>query len=162
MKCFNCLNFVTARTFLTGWHLFRFFTVGPFLCTPSVILDFCFVLVASSTVIWACLVGAHRCKLEVEDFIFHVAVFSRETFQTLAWKFLLCVLQKVVGVYIFPNFVLVQLIVVQKLVKTNPRRLNKFCFFYIICKWHVIVQTYRNKKLNILIITSQSKEKNSN
>ena len=29
-----------------------------------------------------------------------------ETFQTLALKFLLCVLQKVFRVYIFPNFVL--------------------------------------------------------
>ena len=113
-----------------------------------------------------CNLGAFGWRTQVQTgswgFYFHVAVFSRETFQTLAWKFLLCVLQKVVGVYIFPNFVLVQLIVVQKLVKTNPRRLNKFCFFYIICKWHVIVQTYRNKKLNILIITCQSKEKNTN
>ena len=58
-------------------------------------------------VIWASLVGAHRPKLEVEDFIFHAAVFSRETFQTLAWKFLLYVPQKVFGVYIFSNFVLV-------------------------------------------------------
>ena len=96
MKCLNCLNFVTAHAFLTGWYLFTFFTVGPFLCTPSVIRDFCFILV-----------GAHKSKLKVEDFIFHVAVFSRETFQTLAWKFLLCVLQNVFGVYIFPNFVLV-------------------------------------------------------
>ena len=133
MKCLNCRNFVTAHTFLTGWHLFTFFTVAPFLCSLSVILDFCFILVASNTVIWASLVGAHRSKLEVEDFIFHVVVFSRETFQTLAWKFLLCVPQKVFGVYIFPNFVL-----------------------------HVIVQTYQNKKLNIPIKTCQSKDKNTN
>ena len=71
----------------------------------GVTLDFCFILLASNTVIWASLVGAHRSKLEVEDFVFHVVVFSRETFQTLAWKLLLCVLQKVFGVYIFPNFV---------------------------------------------------------
>ena len=58
MKCLNCLNFVTAHTFLTGWHLFTFFTAGPFSCTPLVILDFCFILVASNTVIWASLVGA--------------------------------------------------------------------------------------------------------
>ena len=90
MECLNCRNFVTAQAFLTGWYLSTFFTVAPFLCTPSVILDFCFILVASNTVIWASLVGAHRSKLEVEDFIFHVVVFSRETFQTLAWKFLLC------------------------------------------------------------------------
>ena len=49
MKCFNCLNYVTAHAFVTGWHLFTFFTVGPFLCTPSVILDFCFILVTSNT-----------------------------------------------------------------------------------------------------------------
>ena len=83
--------------------------------------------------IWASLVGAHKSKLEIEDFIFHVVVFSRETFQTLAWKLLLCVLQKVFGVYIFPNFVL-----------------------------HVIVQTYQNKKLNIPIKTCQSKKKYAN
>ena len=130
MKCLNCLNFVTAHAFLTGWYLFTFFTVAPFCCTPSVILDFCFILLASNTVIWASLVGTHRSKLEVEDFIFHVVVFSRETFQTLAWKFLLCVPQKVFGVYIFPNFVL-----------------------------HVIVQTYQNKKLNIPIKTCQQRRK---
>ena len=129
MKCINCLNFVTAHAFLTGWYLFTFFTVAPFWCTPSVILDFCFILLASNTAIWASLVGTHRSKLEVEDFIFHAVVFSRETFQTLAWKFLLCVPQKVFGVYIFPNFVLMQYIVVQKLAKPNPRRVNTFCLF---------------------------------
>ena len=103
MKCINCLNFVAAHAFLTGWYLFTFFTVAPFWCTPSVILDFCFILLASNTVIWASLVGAYRSKLEVKDFIFHVVVFFRETFQTLAWKFLLCVPQKVFGVYIFAN-----------------------------------------------------------
>ena len=87
------------NTFLTGWYLFTFFTVAPFWCTPLVTLDFCFILLTSNTVIWASLVGTHRSKLEVEDFIFHVVVFSRETFQTLAWKFLLCVPQKVFGVY---------------------------------------------------------------
>ena len=131
MKCHNCRNFMTAHAFLTGWYLFTFFTATLFLCTPSVKLDFCFILVASNTVIWVSLLGAHRFKLEVEDFIFHVVVFSRETFQTLAWKFLLCVPQKVFGVYIFPNFVLVQYIVVQKLVKANPRRLNTFCLFLL-------------------------------
>ena len=98
---------MTAHTFLTGWHTFTFFTVAPFLFTLSVILDFCFMLVASNTVIWPSLFGAHRFKLEMEDFIFHVVVFSRETFKTLAWKFLLCVPQKVSGVNVFPNFVLV-------------------------------------------------------
>ena len=131
MKCLNCLNFVTAHAFLTGWYLFTFFTAAPFWCTPSVILDFCFILLASNTVIWASLVGAHRPKLEIKDFIFHAVVFSRETFQTLPWKFLLCVLQIVFGVYIFPNFVLVLYIVVQKLVKANPRLLNTFCLFLL-------------------------------
>ena len=49
MKCLNCQNFVTAHAFLTGWHLFTYFTVGPFLCTPSALLDFCFILVTSNT-----------------------------------------------------------------------------------------------------------------
>ena len=83
------------------------FTVAPFFCTQCVILDFCFITVASNTVIWASLFGAHRFKLEAEDFIFHVTVFSRKTFQTLAWKFLPCVPQKIFGIYIFPYFVLV-------------------------------------------------------
>ena len=129
MKCINCRNFKTAHSFLTGRHLFTFFTVVPFLCAPSVKLDFCFILVASNTVIFASLFVAHRFKLKVEDFIFHVVVFSIETFQTLAWKFLLCVSQKVFGVYISPNFVLAQHIVVQKLVKTYPRRVYTFCLF---------------------------------
>ena len=127
MKCLNYLNVVT-HAFLTGCYLFTFFPVAPSWCTPSVILDFCFILLATNTAIWANLVGGHKSKLEVEDSIFHVAVFSRETFQTLAWKFLLCVPQKVFGVYIFPNFVL---IVVQKLVKANPRCLNTFCLFLL-------------------------------
>ena len=123
MKCLNCQNFVTAHACLTGRYLVTFFTV----------LHRSYWISASScslpTLICASLVGTHRSKLqlEVEDFIFHV-VFSRETFQTLAWKFLLCVPQKVFGVYIFPNFVL---IVVQKLVKANPRCLNTFCLFLL-------------------------------
>ena len=84
------------------WHLFTFFAGAPFLCTQSVKLGFCFILIASNTVIWASLFGARRFK----HFIFHVILFSRETFQTLAWKFLLCVPQKIFGVYIFPYFVL--------------------------------------------------------
>ena len=110
------------HAFLTGLYLFTFFPVAPFWCTPTVILDFCLILLATNTAaIWANLVGAHRSKLEVEDFIFHVVVFSRETFQTFACKFLLCVPQKVFGVYIFPNFVLLSYIVVEKLLKANPR-----------------------------------------
>ena len=44
---------MTARAILTGWYLFIFFTVATFLSTPTVMLDFCFILVASNTVIWA-------------------------------------------------------------------------------------------------------------
>ena len=142
MKCLNCRNFKAAHSFLSDWHLFTFFTVAPFLCAPSVKLDFCFVLVASNTVILARLFVSHRFKLKVEDFIFHVVVFSIETFQTLARKFLLFVSQKVFGVYIFPNFILAEHIVVQKLVKTYPRRVYTFSIF----KWHLIVQIHRNKQ----------------
>ena len=63
----------------------------------------------------------HRFKPEVKDFIFHVVAFSIETFQILLWKFLLCFVQKVFGVYIFPNFVLLQHIVVQKQVKNKKQ-----------------------------------------
>ena len=35
-------------------------------------------------------------------------------------------------------------------------------FVFFISRWHVIVQTHRNKKLNILTITCQSKEKKTN
>ena len=101
MKCLNCLDFVTAHAFLS-FRIFHSCTIlGEF--------------------------GWHT----VEDFFFHVLVFSRETFQTLAWKFLLCVTQKVFGVYIFPNFVTVQYIVVQKLFKAIPRRLNTSCLFLL-------------------------------
>ena len=98
---------MTGQAFLTGWHLFTFFTVAPFLCTPLVILDFCFILVTSNTVIWVSFFGTHKFKLEVQVFIFHVVLFFRGTFQTLGWKFLLCIPQKVFGVYIFSNFDLV-------------------------------------------------------
>ena len=50
MKCLNYLNFVT-HPFLTGWYLFIFFPVAPFWCIPSVILDLCFVLLATNTAI---------------------------------------------------------------------------------------------------------------
>ena len=136
MKCLNCGNFVTAHAFLTGRHLFIFFTVAPFLCALLVILDFCFILVTSNTVISTSLFGALKFKLEVKDFIFHGVVFSRETFQTLAWKFLLCIPQNVFGVYIFPNFVLVQYIAVQKSVKTYPSlvyTLFVFFNFHVAC-----------------------------
>ena len=97
---------ISWHTFLTGWYLFIFFPVAPFWCTPSVILDFCFILLTTNTAIWANLVGAHRSKLEVEDFIFHVVIFSRETFQT--WRGNSCfAFHKKFSGFIFPNFVLV-------------------------------------------------------
>ena len=139
MKCLNCLSFVTAHVIL-NWlislHSFSQLHHSGVLQRSYWISasSFCFIfLLASNTVIWASLVGACRSKLEVEDFLFHVVVFSRKTFQTLACNFLLCVPQKVFGVYIFPNFVL-----------------------------HVIARSYRSKKLNIPIKTFQSKEKNTN
>ena len=72
----------------------------------------------------------------------------------LAWKFLLCVLQKVFWVYIFPNFVLVEHILVQKLVKTRSsyrrcslrkgvlRNYTKFTG-----KFRPGLQLYKNKRL---------------
>ena len=43
--------------------------------------------------------------------------------------------------YIFPNFVLVKYIVVQKLVKTNPRHVNTFCLFLFAGGMYIIVET---------------------
>ena len=37
MKCPNCRNFVTAQTFLTGWHLLTFLTAVPFMCIEAVV-----------------------------------------------------------------------------------------------------------------------------
>ena len=151
----------SAHAFFHSRYLFTFFTVEPFWCIYSIghtgfLLHLtCF---QCNTVIWASLVRKHRPKLEV-DFIFHVVFSSIETFQTLAWKFLLWVLQKIFGVYIFPNFVLVQYTVIQKLVKANPRRLNIFCLFLLFAGG--MYQTYQNK-LNALIITCQSNKKNTN
>ena len=126
MKCLNYLNFVT-NAFLTGWYFFTFFPVVPFWHTPLVILDFCFILLATNTAIWTNLVGAHRSKLEVEDFIFHVVVFSKVWHGNSCFAF-----RKKVSGFIFPNFVLVQYIVLQKLLKTNPRRLNTFYLFQLL------------------------------
>ena len=47
-----------------------------FQCTQSVILDFCFILVASNTVIWPSLFGLHKFKLKAEGFTLHVTVLS--------------------------------------------------------------------------------------
>ena len=76
-------------------------------------------------------------KLEVQDFMSHVVIFSRETFQTFAWKFLLCFPQKVFGVYVFPYFVLVSYMIVQNLVKTFLRRIYTF---FVLKKQEVIFQ----------------------
>ena len=48
-----------------------------FQCTQSVILDFCFILVASNTVIWPSLFGLHKFRLKAEGFALHVTVLSR-------------------------------------------------------------------------------------
>ena len=56
--------------------------------------------------------GAHRFKLEVDDIV----------------VFLVCVLQKVFEVYVFPNFVLVWHIVLQKLGKINATRIYFLSF----------------------------------
>ena len=118
MNCPNWRNFVTAHAFLTSWHLFTFFKsytiIVYFISHTEFLLHLgCFQYCN------LCELGAHRFKLEVEDFFFYVVVSSRETFQILAQKFLLCIPQKVFRVYIFPNFVLLQHIVVEKLVKTS-------------------------------------------
>ena len=67
---------------ILNW-LISFYIVASFWCTPLVILDFCSILFASNTVIWASLAGAHRSKLEVKGFTFHVVVFSTENFHNL-------------------------------------------------------------------------------
>ena len=119
MKCLICRNFVTVHAFLTGWHLFTFFTVATFLCTPSVILDFCFILVASNTVIWASLFDAHRFKHWKSRILFSMLQYSPEKLSKL-WDENSCLAfcKKCSGLY-FSNFVLVQHIVAQKLVKTK-------------------------------------------
>ena len=71
------------------------------MCIPSFILDFCFILVASNTVIWACLFGAHRFKLEVENFIFHVVVFFRKTFQVWHGNSCFVLHKKILGLIFF-------------------------------------------------------------
>ena len=48
------------------------------------------------------------------------------------------------------------------LFKNYLKQTQGFLPFPFICRWHVIVETYRKKKLNILIITCQSMEKNTN
>ena len=75
-----------------------------------------------------------------QGFFFHVVVFFRETFPTLAWKFLLCVLQKVFEVYIFPNFVLGVVHSCSKISWNKPKT-RKYFLSYFICRWHLIVET---------------------
>ena len=101
MRCLNYLNFVT-NAFLNRWYLFTFFPVAPFWRTPSFKLDFYFILLATNTAIWKNLVGAHWSKLEVQDFIFHVVVFSKLWHGNSCFAF-----RKKVSGFIFPNFVLV-------------------------------------------------------
>ena len=118
MKCLICRNLVTVYAFLTGWHLFTFFTVATFLCTPSVILDFCFILVASNTVIWASLMHTGL-NTGSRGFYFPCCSILQRNFPNFGMKILALHSAKSVRVYIFSNFVLVQHIVAQKLVKTK-------------------------------------------
>ena len=129
MKCLNCRNFVTAHVFLTGWQLFIFFTVVPFLFAPLVILDFCFILVASNTVICASLFGAHRFNLKDEDFIIHVQ-YSPEKLSKL-WHGNSCYAfrKKMLGFIFFLVLFSCSTYIVQKLTKTYPRRIYTFCLF---------------------------------
>ena len=143
MNWLNCPNFLTAHAFLTGWHLFTFLTVAPFLCIEVVVQKFsvkrCSQKFRKNSQENTCARASFLIKLEAK-----------------AWKFLLCVPQKVFGVYIFPNFVL---IVVQKLVKANPRCLNTFCLFLLFaCN----CSNLSKQEAKHSIKTCQSKEKNSN
>ena len=77
MKCLNFWNFVATHTFSSGWHLFTVLIVALFLRTQSrflrtLMLGFCFILVASIAVIWPSSFSGYRFKLEAEDFIFHI------------------------------------------------------------------------------------------
>ena len=117
MNFLNCRNFLKARGFLTCWHLFTFFTVAPFLSTTLVILDFCFILVASNT-------GSRRCY-------FPCCSILQGNFPNFGMEILALRSGKSFRGLYFPNFVLMQYIVVQKLVKANPRCLNTFCLFLL-------------------------------
>ena len=113
MKCLNCRNFVRAHAFLT--------------------VD---IFSHTSQLHQSCNLGEFVWHTQIEtgsqSFYFPCCSIFQRNFQTLAWRFWLCVPRKVFGVYIFSNFVLVQYIVVQKLVKANPRHLNTFCLFLLI------------------------------
>ena len=105
MKCLDCRHFVTAHAFLSSWHLFHIFQSCTILVYSIGHNGFLLHLGRFQH----CNLGKFVWRTQVQTgnrgFIFHVVVFSRETFQTLAWKFLLCLPQKVFGIYIFPNFV---------------------------------------------------------
>ena len=144
MNFLNCRNFLKARGFLTCWHLFTFFTVAPFLSTTLVILDFCFILVASNT-------GSRRCYFPCCSILqgnfpnFGMEILDLRSAKSFRDLFFLILFS--CSTQLFKNYL---------------KQTQDFLLFPIICRWHVIVQIYRNKKLNILIITCQSKEKNTN
>ena len=69
----------THSKLVGSWHHFTFFTSAPFLCTQSVILDFCFILAASNTVNLASLFGAHRFK----QILFSMLYYSLEKLSKL-------------------------------------------------------------------------------
>ena len=148
----------THSKLVGSWHHFTFFTGAPFLCTQSVILDFYFILVTSNTVNWASLFGAHRFK----QILFSMLYYSLEKFSNF-WDGHSCFAfrKKVFGVYIFPYFVLVQYIVVQSLVKTFSRHVYTFCLSLFSGDMQLF-ELIEKKKLNVLFLTCQSKEKNTN
>ena len=93
-------NALTAGISLTSFHIFHSCTILVYsICHTGFLLHL--------GRFQHCKLGEFVWRTQVQiDFIFHAVLFSRETFQTLAWKFLLCVSQKICGVYIFPYFVL--------------------------------------------------------
>ena len=118
MKCLNCRNFVTAHTFLTGWHLFTFFS--------------CIILVYSIGHtrfllhlgrFQHCNLGEFVWRTQVQTgsrgFYFPCCSILQRNFPNFGMEILaLHSAKSFQGLY-FPNFVLVQHIVVQKLVKTR-------------------------------------------
>ena len=97
-----------------------------------------FILVASINVTWVSWILA--------------SIFSTEIFQILVWTYLLCVQQKVFGVFIFPYVILSWYILVQsmELFKVCLKHSqNRYFFSFSIHKRHIIVQTNRQNKTSI-------------
>ena len=73
---------------------------------------------------------ADRFKLEAEDFIFHVMVFSREAFQILTWKFLVCIPHKVLKGLYFSLFCSGVVHIVQSLVSQDVYIIEEYLDIY--------------------------------